>query len=45
MCKLKPEVGDLLWRLKDIEGISRSEIVELSIIRLVRRRELTDREG
>jgi hypothetical protein len=38
MFKLKPEVSDLLWRLKDIEGMSRSEIVERSIIRLARRR-------
>ena len=34
MFKLKPEVSDLLWRLKDIEGMSRSEIVERAIIRL-----------
>ena len=38
MFKLKPEVSDLLWRLKDIEGMSRSEIVEGAIIRLARRR-------
>ncbi|HEV3208798.1 MAG TPA: hypothetical protein VGY91_00920 [Chthoniobacterales bacterium] len=29
---IKPEVSDLLWRLKDIEGTSRSEIVERAII-------------
>jgi len=38
MFKLKPEVSDLLWRLKDIGGMSRSEIVERAIIRLARRR-------
>jgi hypothetical protein len=38
MFRLKPEVSDLLWRLKDIEGMSRSEIVERAIIRLARRR-------
>jgi hypothetical protein len=38
MFKLKPEVSDLLWRLKDIEAMSRSEIVERAIIRLARRR-------
>jgi hypothetical protein len=40
MFKLKPEVSDLFWRLKDIEGMSRSEIVERAIIRLARRRGL-----
>jgi hypothetical protein len=34
MFKLKSLVSDLLWRLKDIEGMSRSEIVERAIIRL-----------
>jgi hypothetical protein len=38
MFKLKPAVSDMLWRLKDIEGMSRSEIVERAIIRLARRR-------
>jgi hypothetical protein len=38
MFRLKPEVSDLLWRLKDVEGMSRSEIVERAIIRLARRR-------
>jgi hypothetical protein len=38
MFKLKPEVSDLLWQLKDIEGMSGSEIVERAIIRLARRR-------
>ncbi len=38
MFKLKPEVSDMLWRLKDIEGMSLSEIVERAIIRLAWRR-------
>jgi len=41
--KLRPEVSDLLWRLKDIEGMSRSEIVERAIIRLARRRGIEHR--
>jgi hypothetical protein len=31
-------LSNMLWRLKDIEGMSRSEIVERAIIRLARRR-------
>jgi hypothetical protein len=38
MFKLKPQASDLLWQLKDIEGMSRSEIVERAIIRLARRK-------
>jgi hypothetical protein len=38
MFKLKPEVSGLLWRLKEIEGMSRSEIIERAIIRLARHR-------
>jgi hypothetical protein len=38
MFKLKPQISDLLWQLKDIEGMSRSEIVERTIIRLARRK-------
>jgi hypothetical protein len=38
MFKLKPWVSDLLWRLENIEGMSRSEIVERAIIRLAHRR-------
>ena len=38
MFKLKPRVSDMLWQLKDVEGMSRSEIVERAIIRLARRR-------
>ena len=41
---LSPKVSDF-WQLKDLEGMSRSEIVEGAIIRLACRRVLTDREG
>lgn len=33
---LSSEGTGILWRLKDIEGMSRSEIVEQAIIRLAR---------
>jgi hypothetical protein len=38
MFKLKPDVSDMLWQLKEIEGMSRSEIVERPIKRLAHRR-------
>jgi hypothetical protein len=40
MFNLTPEVSEMLWQLKDIEGMSQSEIVERAIIRLSRRRSI-----